>query len=68
MAKRQHNYAAGWIVQFFDVLVLRGHQFGEQSGNRLRGIKLTGFFARATRELADQVFIRIAQHVRRAIG
>ncbi len=45
------------------VLTIQGHNTGQDAGDLLRGIELSGLFPRARGKLADEVFIGIAQAI-----
>jgi len=61
--------AAGKVQHTFEPLFRPGFRFlavqrddrGEDVGNLLRGVELARFFSGASGELADQVFVGIAQ-------
>ena len=62
-AQQQRAGAAGGVIDRFEPLLAGGNDPGEDRGDFLGGVKLPSFLARAAGELADEIFIGIAQHV-----
>ena len=67
-ARRLHEHAARAASRVVDLALERGEDFDQQVDHRLGGIELAGAGAFLQRELAEEVFVDLAEHVTAAVA